>query len=392
MSARQLASTLAICAATLLALGAASALGVPRVTLHAGFNPERLGASTTLNLRIQVAPGSEPIPPPLVHAELRYPAGLDVQLSGLGIEACTAQALETAGIGACPPDSVMGEGQAIAEFLIAHHIVREVASLTAVRTTEREGHLTMLLYLYDETAVSAQLILTSQLLPAGGPFAGLVDIQIPLVQSLPGTPDVSVSEIQLGLGPETLTYSEKVGRQGRPLHPRRDRPTQTLPPRGVPFRRYARVSRRDPRQRQDGRGVSGGGGAAARLARVGKRAVGPREASLSLHELGRVVPVPGPVGARLGQPDRPDQPNERNEQPREHHARLALQPADHQQTDVNRTGEDEAGLVGRYGTEQDHDDQHAEQRRHADRTGVECHHARLIGVIARALEQSSAPL
>jgi hypothetical protein len=37
----------------------------------------------------------------------------------------------------------------------------EVASMTAVRTTEREGHLTMLLYLYDETAVSAQLILNT---------------------------------------------------------------------------------------------------------------------------------------------------------------------------------------------------------------------------------------
>ena len=215
-AAVRLASTLGVCAAALLALVPASALAVPRVSLHAGFNPERLGQSTTLNLRIQVAPGTEPIPPPLVHAELRYPAGLDVQLSGLGIEACTAATLETAGIGACPPDSVMGEGQAIAEFLIAHHIVREVASLTAVRTTEKEGHLTMLLYLYDETAVSAQLILTTQLLPAGGPFAGLVNIQIPLVHSLPETPDVSVSEIQLGLGPETLTYTEVLG--GKIIH------------------------------------------------------------------------------------------------------------------------------------------------------------------------------
>jgi hypothetical protein len=215
-AALRLVSTFGVCATALLALGGTSALAVPRVTLHAGFNPERLGHSTTLNLRIQVAPGSEPIPPPLVHAQLRYPAGLDVQLSGLGIEACTAATLETMGITACPPDSVMGEGRAIAEFLIAHNIVREVASLTAVRTNEQEGHLTMLLYVYDETAVSAQLILTSQLLPAGGPFAGLVSIQIPLVQSLPGTPDLSVAEIQLGLGPETLTYSEKVA--GKVVH------------------------------------------------------------------------------------------------------------------------------------------------------------------------------
>ena len=215
-AALRLATIIGVGAATLLAFPAASALAVPKVTLHAGFNPERLGHSTTLSLRIEVAPGSEPIPPPLVHAELRYPAGLDVQLSGLGIDECTAATLETAGIGACPPDSLMGEGQAIAEFLIAHHIVREVASLTAVRTTEREGHLTMLLYLYDETAVSTQLILNTQLLPAGGPFAGLVDIQIPLVQSLPETPDVSVSEIQLALGPETLTYSENTG--GKVVH------------------------------------------------------------------------------------------------------------------------------------------------------------------------------
>ncbi len=212
----RLASILGMCAAALLAFAPAGALAAPKVTLHAAFNPERLGQSTTLNLRIQVAPGSEPIPPPLVHAELRYPAGLDPQLSGLGIESCTAATLEVLGVQACPPDSVMGEGQAISEFLIGHQIVREVATMTAVRTTEQNGHLTMLLYLYDETAVSAQLILTSQLLPAGGPFAGLVDIQIPLLHSLPETPDVSVSEIQLGLGPETLTYSEM--RAGKLIH------------------------------------------------------------------------------------------------------------------------------------------------------------------------------
>jgi hypothetical protein len=231
----RLVGTLGVCAAALLAFAPARALAVPKVTLHAGFNPERLGQSTTLHLRIQVAPGDEPIPPPLTHAELRYPAGLDVQLSGLGIDACTAATLETAGIDACPVNSVMGEGQAVAEFLIAHHIVRELAAITAVRTTEQEGHLTMLLYVYDETAVSAQLILTTQLLPAGEPFAGRVNITIPLVQSLPETPDLSVAEIQLGLGPETLTYSEVLG--GKTVHyiPEGIRLPKHCPRGGFPF-------------------------------------------------------------------------------------------------------------------------------------------------------------
>jgi len=104
----------------------------------------------------------------------------------------------------------MGDGQAIAEFLIGHRIVREVASLTAVRTTDQEGHLTMLMYLYDETAVSTQLILTSRVLPADGPFAGDLDIHVPLLQSILGAPNVSVAEIELGLGPESLTYYEHI--------------------------------------------------------------------------------------------------------------------------------------------------------------------------------------
>ena len=215
-AALRLASTLGVCAAALLAFAAASALAVPRVTLHAGFKPERLGLSTTVDLRILIAPGHEPIPPPLTEAEVRYPAGLDPELSGLGIDECTAATLETAGVDACPVDSIMGDGQAIAEFLIGRHIVREVADMTAVRTTELEGHLTMLMYLYDETAVSTQLILTGRLLPADGPFAGLLDIHVPLLQSIAGAPDVSVAEIELGLGPESLNYSEQVA--GKMIH------------------------------------------------------------------------------------------------------------------------------------------------------------------------------
>jgi hypothetical protein len=216
-AAVRLARTLGVCAATLtlgasalLALPPGSALAVPRVTLRAGFNPERLGLSTTVDLRILIAPGDEPIPPPLTQAEVRYPAGLDPELSGLGIDDCSAATLETLGIGGCPPDSIMGDGQAIAEFLIGRHIVREVADMTAVRTTELEGHLTMLMYLYDESAVSTQLILTGRVLPADGPFAGLLDLQVPLLQSISGAPDVSVAEIELGLGPESLTYYEHV--------------------------------------------------------------------------------------------------------------------------------------------------------------------------------------
>lgn len=208
--------------ACLVALGAClptSTLAAPSVRLSAGFSPEVLGHSTTIRLRVRITPTSGLVPPPLTEADLRYPAGLDVELSGLGIDACSAATLERSGPEDCPPDSLMGSGYAIAEFPIEHEAFREAAKITILRTAEQDGHFAILLYIYGETAVSAQVILPGQLLPADGPFGGLLDIQVPLVESLPETPDLSVGEIELVLGPKDLTYYERVHGKLLPYKP-----------------------------------------------------------------------------------------------------------------------------------------------------------------------------
>jgi hypothetical protein len=189
----------------------ASALAAPSVRLHASFSPEIPGHSTTVGFRVQIAPGrSELVPPPLVEANIRYPARLDIALSGLGIETCSAATLERSGPQGCSVDSLMGAGHAIAEFPVKGAVVREAARLAVVRTTEQEGHLAMLLYAYDERAVSARIIFAGQLLPAPAPFGGRLEISVPLVQSLPEAPDLAVSEIQLAIGAKGLTYYERV--------------------------------------------------------------------------------------------------------------------------------------------------------------------------------------
>lgn len=187
-----------------------AALAAPSVRLSAGLQPEVLGRSTTVSLRMQIAPGEEVVPAPLVEADLRYPAGLDVQLSGLGIDACSVATLELSGPQGCPPNSLMGRGYAVAELPIKHAVFREAAKIAIVRSAEQEGHFALLLYVYGETAVETQIVLPAQLLPAGGPFGGLLAIQVPLVPSLPETPDVSVGEIALQIGSRDLTYYERV--------------------------------------------------------------------------------------------------------------------------------------------------------------------------------------
>lgn len=187
----------------------ARALATPAVSLHAAFAPEILGHSTTVNFRVQIAPTTELLPPPLTEAGIRYPAGLDISLSGLGIETCSAQTLELTGLQGCPPDSLMGEGRAIAEFPVKHQVFRETAQIAIVRGAEQEGRLAMLLYVYNETAVNAELILPSQLFPGVRPFGGRLQIQVPLVATLPEAPDLAVAEIQLVLGPKDLVYYER---------------------------------------------------------------------------------------------------------------------------------------------------------------------------------------
>jgi hypothetical protein len=141
---------------------------------------------------------------------VRYPAGLDVQLSELGIESCSAATLELVGLEGCPADSLMGWGRAVAELAIKHQALREAAKIAVLRTAERDGRFAVLLYVYGETAVSAQIVLPALLLPDVPPFGGRLAIQVPLVETLPETPDLSVGEIQLALGPPGLVYHERL--------------------------------------------------------------------------------------------------------------------------------------------------------------------------------------
>ncbi len=185
--------------------------GAPPVKLRAALRPEVLGRASTVYLTIQIAPApGAAVPPPLTEAQLSYPAGLDVQLSGLGIDACTPATLELSGLGGCPPDSLMGNGSAVAELSIKHKALREAAKIAILRTVEQDGHFSILLYIYGETAVSANIILPGVLLATPAPYGGLLSFQVPLVPSLPESPDVSVGEITLIVGPKDLLYRERV--------------------------------------------------------------------------------------------------------------------------------------------------------------------------------------
>ena len=188
----------------------ASAPAAPKVSLRASFSPETLGHSTTLRLTVRIAPTTEVVPPPVIEGELLYPAGLNFQLSGLGIDACRIATLELQGLEGCPANSLMGYGSAIGAIPIKHEAFEESAKIAIVRTEEHEGHPALALYVYVQTGVDVQLVLPVELFGAAKPYGGRLDIHVPLVQAFREGSDISVTELHLVVGPKNLVYDEQV--------------------------------------------------------------------------------------------------------------------------------------------------------------------------------------
>lgn len=196
--------------ALILACLPANAGASESVKLAATLEPERLGQGTTVGFEFQIAAQGGRVPPPLVGMELRYPGNLGFALSGLGLATCKPATLDVRGPKGCLPNSRMGFGSATAEIMVEGAIVAETAEVTIVRGPTREGHLALLFYVNGSEPVRAQVVFPGALIPADLPFGGALSLGIPLVPSWPEGPDLAVVSLRSTLGPEHLTYFERV--------------------------------------------------------------------------------------------------------------------------------------------------------------------------------------
>lgn len=198
-----------LCALTLLAPAAACANTGAR--LSASFSPERLGGRTTLDFGFSLSAPPGQVPPPLTQIQLRYPRNLGIEISGLGLATCTAQALTASGPHVCPANSVMGYGVVLTGIVLGTTTVTESAPITVLRAPYSDGgNLALLFYAEGTNPVSTDIVFSGLLVPAPVPFGGQVNIGVPLVGTLPGAPYISVIHLNATLGPEHVTYYEKV--------------------------------------------------------------------------------------------------------------------------------------------------------------------------------------
>jgi hypothetical protein len=189
---------------------ASPAWATQTVHLHATLTPERLGQSTTIGFGFNITAPRDRIPPPLTGLQISYPVDLAFALSELGLARCPPTALEIFGIEACPADSLMGYGTATAEIAFGPEIIHETAQIAIVRTTDQDGHIALLIYAEGTTPTSTQVIFPALILSAPPPYGGRLAINLPLLEVLPGAPDVAIIQFRSTLGPLHLRYHEFV--------------------------------------------------------------------------------------------------------------------------------------------------------------------------------------
>jgi hypothetical protein len=223
-------------AAALAALCLSAPAGAdPSVSLDASFSPYRLGARTTIKFSFRIGAPPGQVPPALTGAEVRYPPDLGFAFSGLGLAVCSPATLEAAGASGCPANSIMGRGEALAELQLGTQIVTESGEISIARAPDQGGHIALLLYVSGPSPVNTQILSPAQLLPAGGAFGGRLNIEVPLVASVPGAPDLAIVELSVTLGPLGLTYFERVGGQTLAYQPRGILLPTPCPRGGFPF-------------------------------------------------------------------------------------------------------------------------------------------------------------
>jgi len=213
-----------------------TASAVQTARLEVGLTPERLGQGTTIEFGFQVSKVGGGVPSPVTRIDLRYPKNIGIVTSGLGLANCTQALLETFGGEGCPSRSLMGFGTATAEVQVGGEEIVEEAATTGIYMAPLSGEGINLQFLVNgETPLAAVLVFPGRLLPAELPYGGDLEITVPLLESFPEGPYVSLVRLRSTIGPRGVTYYERLRGKFVPYQPSGITLPDRCPRGGFPF-------------------------------------------------------------------------------------------------------------------------------------------------------------
>lgn len=202
---RRTAALAAACATLLFIPAGASAQQA--VAIKAGFSPYTLDAPTAVTLAFRIAAIGGGLPSPVTNVQFHYPRSLGLVRSELGLAHCEPSRLRLKGPKACPANSIMGRGEALAELQVGPEIPEEHAKVALVAGPSPDGYLHLLLSATGGYPVTARVVMPTLLLP------GKLNIAVPLVHGLPEGPDVALASVRLTIGGRLTYYVRRHGRR-----------------------------------------------------------------------------------------------------------------------------------------------------------------------------------
>jgi hypothetical protein len=167
-------------------------------TITPSFSPNRLGASTTFALTIAFTAESGEVPSPLRHAIVHLPAGLWIEMHGVGT--CSKARLQAHGPRGCPASSRVGTGHATLEAQLGSQTISENASLSAFRGPNQGGHSVLEISGQGQTPLVERVLMVSVLEPDHAPYGNKLVTSIPPIPTLPGEPNASTIRFSLTVG------------------------------------------------------------------------------------------------------------------------------------------------------------------------------------------------
>ncbi len=215
--------------APLLALGLPAAASAKQLAqIEAGFSPYELGRPTALSLGFQIEAVGGGLPSALTAITFRYPRKLGLASTELGLAHCNPKTLRVRGPRACPGNSLMGRGSALAKFQIGPEVDEEAASIALIAGPSAHGYIQMLISATGAYPVSERIVMPTILYP------GRLQITVPRIESIPEGPDIAVTEAHVSIGGH-LTYHERRHGHLHAFHPKGILLPRRCPKAGFPF-------------------------------------------------------------------------------------------------------------------------------------------------------------
>jgi hypothetical protein len=167
-------------------------------TIAPSLFPDRLGGEGALQLTIDYAAGESGVPSPVRRSVLRFPVGLGVEIPHL--RSCSLQRLRTRGPSACPVQSLLGHGRALAEAQAGSQIISENISLSLFVGPFHNLQPTFEILGQGYTPFDERVVLTGTVLPDNPPYGEDLVLSIPPIPTLPLEPDASIVTMSLTVG------------------------------------------------------------------------------------------------------------------------------------------------------------------------------------------------